>query len=67
MLVDDCVAFACTFLPDNKLHDYLRKLTEKLMEDGNLDGILLTGKTNMIVLRFKITKRVIIQVITTME
>lgn len=44
MLVDDRVAFACTFLPDNKLNDYLRKLTDKLMDEGNLDGILLTGK-----------------------
>lgn len=43
MSVDDRVAFACIFLPDNKLHEYLKNLYMKLMEDGNLDGILLTG------------------------
>lgn len=43
VLVDDRVAFACVFLPDNKLFEYLKKLTEKLMDEGNLDGILLTG------------------------
>ncbi|RZC42359.1 WD repeat-containing protein mio-B [Asbolus verrucosus] len=41
--VDDRVAFACMFLPDNRLHDYLKKLSDKLIEEGNLDGLLLTG------------------------
>ncbi|KAL3269121.1 hypothetical protein HHI36_008202 [Cryptolaemus montrouzieri] len=41
--VDDRVAFACMFLPDNKLHSYLKKLSETLTEEGNLDGLLLTG------------------------
>lgn len=40
------VAFACKFLPDQKLADYLTKLTAKMISDGNLDGILLTGLTN---------------------
>lgn len=31
------------FLPDNRLHDYLKKLSDKLIEEGNLDGLLLTG------------------------
>lgn len=43
MSVDDRVAFACIFLPDNKLNEYLKKLTTELVEEGNLDGILLTG------------------------
>lgn len=43
MTVDDRVAFACTFLSDNKLNDYLKSLTMTLIDDGNLDGILLTG------------------------
>lgn len=43
MAVDDRVAFACVFLPDNRLHDYLKKLQDKLIDEGNLDGLLLTG------------------------
>lgn len=43
MTVDDRVAFACIFLPDNKLNDYLKSLTMTLIYEGNLDGILLTG------------------------
>ena len=31
------------FLPDNRLHDYLKRLSDKLIEEGNLDGLLLTG------------------------
>ncbi|KRT82737.1 hypothetical protein AMK59_4364 [Oryctes borbonicus] len=45
MTVDDRVAFACIFLPDNKLNDYLKTLTVSLIYEGNLDGILLTGNT----------------------
>ncbi|KAL0278558.1 UNVERIFIED_CONTAM: hypothetical protein PYX00_000352 [Menopon gallinae] len=43
MAVKDRVAFACIFLSDLKLSEYLLKLSEKLTEEGNLDGILLTG------------------------
>lgn len=43
--VEDRVAFACTFLSDVKLGDYLTKLADRLTEDGNLAGILLTGTT----------------------
>lgn len=46
MLVEDRVGFACIFLPDNKLYEYLKRLTEKLLDEGNLDGILLTGNSN---------------------
>lgn len=43
MAVDDRIAFACMFLPDKQLHAFLKKLSEKLTEEGNLDGLLLTG------------------------
>lgn len=46
MAVDDRIAFACMFLPDKQLHAYLKKLAEKLTEEGNLDGLLLTGTTS---------------------
>jgi len=41
--VEDRVAFACTFLSDAKLQDYLKQLTARLTEEGDLAGILLTG------------------------
>ncbi|PSN33611.1 WD repeat-containing protein mio [Blattella germanica] len=44
--VEDRVAFACTFLSDSKLNDYLKQLTAKLTEEGNLAGILLTGTSS---------------------
>lgn len=43
MAVEDRVAFALMFLSDNKLSDYLKKLTQKLTDEGNLAGFLLTG------------------------
>ncbi|XP_023223348.1 GATOR complex protein MIOS-B-like [Centruroides sculpturatus] len=43
--VQDRVAFACIFLSDNKLMEFLTKLTETMTEKGYLDGILLTGLT----------------------
>lgn len=43
MAVEDRVAFALMFLSDSKLHDYLKRLTQKLTEEGNLAGFLLTG------------------------
>lgn len=46
MAVEDRVAFALMFLSDNKLCEYLRKLTQKLTEKGNLAGFLLTGIMN---------------------
>jgi hypothetical protein len=41
--VEDRVAFACTFLSDAKLQEYLKQLTARLTEEGDLAGILLTG------------------------
>ncbi|KAG7207947.1 hypothetical protein KM043_009533 [Ampulex compressa] len=46
MAVEDRVAFALMFLSDSKLYDYLKKLTQKLIEDGKLAGFLLTGTSS---------------------
>lgn len=43
MAVEDRVAFALMFLSDNKLYDYLKRLTQKLIEEGDLAGFLITG------------------------
>lgn len=45
MAIEDRVAFACTFLSNSKLHDYLMSLTEVLVSEGDLAGMLLTGAT----------------------
>lgn len=45
ILVEDRVAFACTFLSDHKLYEYLKSLTSKLIQDGDLNGMLLTGSS----------------------
>ncbi|CAH1789595.1 unnamed protein product [Owenia fusiformis] len=45
--VQDRVAFACTFLNDVKLAEYISDLTKSLTDAGNLDGILLTGLTKL--------------------
>lgn len=44
MAVEDRVAFACTFLSDSRLSEYIDRLTTRLTEEGDLAGILLTGK-----------------------
>ncbi|KAK7083685.1 hypothetical protein SK128_028073 [Halocaridina rubra] len=41
--IQDRVAFACTYLSDIRLKEYLERLNARLTEEGNLDGILLTG------------------------
>ncbi|KAM0726260.1 GATOR2 complex protein MIOS-B [Formica fusca] len=43
MAVADRIAFALIFLSDNKLYEYLKRLTQKLIEEGDLAGFLLTG------------------------
>lgn len=43
MAVEDRVAFALMFLSDSKLCEYLKKLTQELIEEGDLSGFLLTG------------------------
>nr|XP_058964529.1 GATOR complex protein MIOS-like [Pocillopora verrucosa] len=41
--IEDRVAFACKYLPDHKLSQFLENLSTKLSNAGDLDGILLTG------------------------
>lgn len=47
MAVEDRVAFALMFLSDSKLHEYLKRLTQKLIEEGDLAGFLVTGAARM--------------------
>ncbi|XP_063233237.1 GATOR2 complex protein MIOS isoform X2 [Bacillus rossius redtenbacheri] len=46
MAVEDRVAFALTYLGDRRLADFLRVLTGKLVQEGDLAGILLTGASS---------------------
>ncbi|XP_056008065.1 GATOR complex protein MIOS-like isoform X2 [Ostrea edulis] len=43
MQLSDKIAFACIYLDDEKLTDYISGLTRKVIETGNLDGLLITG------------------------
>ncbi|XP_065221938.1 GATOR2 complex protein MIOS-B [Planococcus citri] len=43
MLIDDRVAFACIFLSDADLVEYVCKLTDYIYETGDITGIILTG------------------------
>ncbi|XP_076266778.1 GATOR complex protein mio isoform X2 [Rhynchophorus ferrugineus] len=43
--VDDRVALACIYLSDVKLMEYVKKLIQELRDQGNLDGLLLTGNS----------------------
>lgn len=45
MQLSDKVAFACIYLDNDKLKDYINRLTRKVIEAGNLDGLLITGLT----------------------
>ncbi|CAG9854863.1 unnamed protein product [Phyllotreta striolata] len=45
MAVDDRVAIACLYLPDDKLLEYMKKLGDELCNEGNLDGLLVTGNS----------------------
>ncbi|KAG8195761.1 hypothetical protein JTE90_010637 [Oedothorax gibbosus] len=44
--VQDRLAFACYYLNDKKISDFLEQLRKQMTETGNLDGVLLTGLTN---------------------
>jgi hypothetical protein len=39
----DRLAFACRFLPDDQLCEYIERCTLSALECGDLDGLLLTG------------------------
>lgn len=45
MLIEDRVGFACTFLSDSNLTDYINHLTDTVYQTGDLSGIILTGTT----------------------
>ena len=47
--VRDRIGFACTFLSDLHLNDYIDQLSRHLIREGNLDGILLTGICNKVI------------------
>lgn len=47
MAIQDRVAFACNYLSDTRLMEYLERLKTRLTEAGNLDGILLTGQYSL--------------------
>ena len=38
------MAFACIFLPDNQLREFLHNLQTEVINNGDLSGILVTGK-----------------------
>ncbi|KAK3108438.1 hypothetical protein FSP39_007962 [Pinctada imbricata] len=46
MMLADKVAFACIYLNDDKLNEYVDSMSKKLTSEGNLDGMLLTGLTS---------------------
>lgn len=43
--VSDRMAFACQFLCDTKLTEYVKEMIKKCIECGDLNGLLLTGAT----------------------
>ncbi|XKL63054.1 hypothetical protein PGB90_005418 [Kerria lacca] len=43
MLIDDRIGFACTFLSDVDLIEYICHLTDSIYETGDISGILVTG------------------------
>ena len=47
MTVHDRVAFACRFLPDDKLNNCLSHITQTLKSEANLQAILLTGTAGL--------------------
>lgn len=42
--LEDRIAFASIFLSDIKLTEYINTITDKLLDQGNLTAIFLTGK-----------------------
>jgi len=43
MKLADRIAFACIFIPDNMLVEFIDRMTRSLVDVGDLDGLLLTG------------------------
>lgn len=61
MLIDDRVGFACTFLSDSDLIEYINQLTDTVCQMGDLTGIMLTG-TRLLIIRYTRFLRVLIQI-----
>lgn len=51
MTVRDRIGFACNFLSDAHLTEYIEQLNRQLTREGNLDGMLLTGNKSNYYLR----------------
>lgn len=45
MRLEDRVAFACMYLSDARLHEYIQASADAAVQRGDLAGILLTGMT----------------------
>jgi hypothetical protein len=43
LFVEDRIAFACTFLPDTEIVDWLHIMKEDCVKNGSIEGILTTG------------------------
>ncbi|XP_050420341.1 GATOR complex protein MIOS isoform X3 [Adelges cooleyi] len=43
--LEDRIAFACIFLSDQKLIEYINLITDKLLDQGNLSAIFLIGSS----------------------
>lgn len=41
----DRMAFACKYLPESKLSEYIKLQIQKSIEKGDLNGLLLTGES----------------------
>lgn len=46
MSVSDRMAFACQYLCDTKLAEYVKDMIQICVETGNLNGLILTGATS---------------------
>ncbi|KAJ6634489.1 GATOR complex protein MIOS [Pseudolycoriella hygida] len=45
--LSDRMAFACHYLCDNKLTDYIKTMIQNCTENGDLNGLLITGTTEL--------------------
>lgn len=48
ILLQDRVAFACMFLPDSKLNNFISSLAVDLVKNGVLEGAMVVGLTTKI-------------------
>jgi len=44
--ISDRMAFACTFLNDRQLSEYVKRMIQTSIEKGDLNGLLVTGATH---------------------